>query len=360
MTDPAPSQCGLTDHDAGASAQPLPLAELLQGVSRTFAVSIPELPSPLDDWVGSAYLVCRIVDTIEDRPDACETDRQRMFDDLTAALGPPLRIERCRGLRERFAASEGSDSCGQLMIRCEQVLKRVAGFPDGALDAIRECALEMIGGLRRTPLPPRAEGPRFLFSTLEELERYCHYAAGVVGMMLSRLFHLHLGGDPQAVDAATLEQARRFGRGLQLTNVVKDHPADLTAQRCFIPPEAARRCNLHPAKLLQRELPIRVRALLVDRAANHLDEGLVYTLAFPVSAVGIRLFCLQPLLMALMTLERVLTHVDITPDDRPKITRGQVADVVATSRRLVADNAALREWYRGHRQTVSELLQAIP
>lgn len=359
MSDPAPSQCGLTDTAPSAGAQPLPLAELLQGVSRTFAVSIPELPAPLDDWVGSAYLVCRIVDTIEDRPEACETDRQRMFDDLTAAFGPPLRIERCRGLRDRFANCKGDDPCSQLMLRCEQVLGRLARFPDGAHDAIRDCALEMIGGLRQTPLPPRGEGPRFLFATLDELERYCHYAAGVVGMMLSRLFRLHLGGDPRAVEGRTLEQAQRFGRGLQLTNIVKDHPSDLTTQRCFIPPEAARLCGRDPVELLQPELPIRVRALLVDRAAKHLDEGLIYTLAFPAGAVGIRLFCLQPLMMALMTLERVLTHVDITPDDRPKITRDQVAGAVATSRRLVADNSALREWYRKHRQTVSELLKAV-
>ena len=37
----------------------------LEGVSRTFALTIPCLPEDLRDWVGNAYLLCRIADTIE-------------------------------------------------------------------------------------------------------------------------------------------------------------------------------------------------------------------------------------------------------------------------------------------------------
>ena len=38
----------------------------LQGVSRTFSLTIPQLPDALRDVVGNAYLLCRIMDTIED------------------------------------------------------------------------------------------------------------------------------------------------------------------------------------------------------------------------------------------------------------------------------------------------------
>ena len=38
----------------------------LQGVSRTFALTIPQLPEKLQLQVGNAYLLCRICDTIED------------------------------------------------------------------------------------------------------------------------------------------------------------------------------------------------------------------------------------------------------------------------------------------------------
>ena len=42
----------------------------LQKVSRTFALTIPLLPPDLRDYVGNAYLLCRIADTIEDDPKA--------------------------------------------------------------------------------------------------------------------------------------------------------------------------------------------------------------------------------------------------------------------------------------------------
>ena len=43
-------------------------SEMLEGVSRTFALTIPQLPGELCRVVSNAYLLCRIVDTIEDEP----------------------------------------------------------------------------------------------------------------------------------------------------------------------------------------------------------------------------------------------------------------------------------------------------
>ena len=41
---------------------------VLPQVSRTFALTIPQLPAALRDAVTNAYLLCRIADTIEDEP----------------------------------------------------------------------------------------------------------------------------------------------------------------------------------------------------------------------------------------------------------------------------------------------------
>ena len=42
--------------------------QILPHVSRTFALTIPQLPPGLRTAVTSAYLLCRIADTIEDEP----------------------------------------------------------------------------------------------------------------------------------------------------------------------------------------------------------------------------------------------------------------------------------------------------
>ena len=48
--------------------------EILPHVSRTFALTIPQLPAALRTPVTSAYLLCRIADTIEDEPALSATD----------------------------------------------------------------------------------------------------------------------------------------------------------------------------------------------------------------------------------------------------------------------------------------------
>src|SRR2546422_3063785 len=59
-TDHAPQRSGLSDDDFQSL--------MLQGVSRTFALTIPQLPPSLRQVVSNAYLLCRVVDTIEDEP----------------------------------------------------------------------------------------------------------------------------------------------------------------------------------------------------------------------------------------------------------------------------------------------------
>ena len=54
--------------------------QILQGVSRTFALTIPQLPPALARVVGNAYLLCRIADTIEDDP-GLSYPQQREFSD---------------------------------------------------------------------------------------------------------------------------------------------------------------------------------------------------------------------------------------------------------------------------------------
>src|SRR5579871_808410 len=59
----------------GISSNELYQVQILPHVSRTFALTIPELPAALRPAVTNAYLLCRIADTIEDEPDvsAAET-----------------------------------------------------------------------------------------------------------------------------------------------------------------------------------------------------------------------------------------------------------------------------------------------
>src|SRR5699024_1920063 len=55
--------------------------DILQKVSRTFALTIPQLPKSLRRVVSNAYLLCRIADTIEDES-ALSADQKQHFHDF--------------------------------------------------------------------------------------------------------------------------------------------------------------------------------------------------------------------------------------------------------------------------------------
>src|SRR5688572_4337328 len=63
---------------------------LLQGVARSFALTIPQLPPALAPVVANAYLLCRITDTIEDET-AITVQQKRVlaaqFTDVVAGHG---------------------------------------------------------------------------------------------------------------------------------------------------------------------------------------------------------------------------------------------------------------------------------
>ena len=60
--------------------------QILPHVSRTFALTIPQLPPALRTPVTSAYLLCRIADTIEDEPGISAAETYGFLQRFTAVV----------------------------------------------------------------------------------------------------------------------------------------------------------------------------------------------------------------------------------------------------------------------------------
>ena len=86
--------------------------------------------------------------------------------------------------------------------------------------------------------------------TLEELDHYTYLVAGCVGPFWTSLHVAHrprLGRwDVREMGALGV----RFGKALQLTNVLRDVPADLRHGRCYLPARELGALGLAPADLL--------------------------------------------------------------------------------------------------------------
>jgi farnesyl-diphosphate farnesyltransferase len=124
-----------------------------------------------------------------------------------------------------------------------------------------------------------------------------------------------------------IEKGIRFGKGLQLVNVLRDVPADLRKGRCYLPAEGLARLGLQPRDLLDPEKETRLRPLYnewLSRAEDHLRAGWEYTIALPWSAFRVRLACALPILIGADTLTLLKTGRILDPERRIKVSRPQV------------------------------------
>lgn len=314
---------------------------LLQGVSRTFALTIPRLPAPLAKPVANAYLLCRIVDTIEDEVALNRAQKRRFCtefaqvargqrppDPLSDALAPLLSVTTLPAEHE-------------LIRVIPRVMEITRQFDAEQQDALALCVDIMAEGMAEFQDHDLTAG----LGTLREMDRYCYYVAGVVGEMLTRLF-CHYSPEIAAHREAMMRLAVSFGQGLQMTNILKDLWDDHERGVCWLPQDVFDRNGGFPLAELKPGLhDPRFRAgflELIGIAHGHLRNALAYTLLIPSHETGIREFCLWALGMAVLTLRKIAKHPDFIASSEVKITRRAVKATIFTSRVLRSSDAGLR------------------
>ena len=324
----------------------------LPQVSRTFALSIEALPDSLREAVRVAYLMCRVVDSIEDATEVTPDNRARLFDLFDRALADtaedPGELEALwQRLRPRVEDYE-QDLC----LRAGAVFRVFAALPESQRLAIRPHVQEMSAGMREYVQRGEADG-RLRLEDMADLERYCYFVAGTVGGLLTDLFRQQVPVRDPVTMRAIQARAESFGLGLQLVNIVKDIAEDHTRGICFLPRSLAREHGVHLERLLEpgaRTAALAVVRAVCARARQHLRAAEEYTALWPVpEGEPVRLFCLVPLALALATLAEVETGRDtLRIGANPKVGKLTVLKVLAEARAAARDNRALRRMLAGY------------
>lgn len=321
---------------------------MLPRVSRTFALCIRLLPDRLRHSVLVAYLLCRIADTVEDTADLATETKGELLAAFGRALdGPDADVS---ALAVTFAASRSDEEA--LVHRAAAVLREFRRLPHRDQDAIRPWVQVMADGMaefaarRARPAP----GSLAVLASVRDLDRYCFYVAGTVGHLLTDLFRAHnpaISPDRyRRLDAL----APRFGRGLQLTNIIKDVADDRRRGWSFVPRDVCHAAGLHPEELQDPGCDSEAREVmrvLIAKARRNLRYALDYCMALPARAYRIRLFCLTALYFAVRTLR--VAECDprlLDPSHKVKITRAQVYRTVAIAHLVAPVNALVRRYYR--------------
>lgn len=318
--------------------------ELLPRVSRTFALNIRILPGELRPATTIAYLLFRFVDTIEDAPGLCEEDRSALFDAAldrldgsgTLALPETARVH----LSETVSADEA-----ELLRAGEEVFRAHDALPPDVRDIIASHVSETARGMQRISATMRRDG-LLVLDTWKDLDEYCYYVAGTIGIMLTRLFAAHSRHLDRQSERQLMALGTNFGRGLQLTNILKGVFADRREGRVFLPSELLARHGVTAEGLPDegaRHATLAAVNELVPRALLDLEDALRYTLLVPRREPRIRLFCLWPLFTAVRTLSTISRGCGILPGAAPaRIGRGELYREMATSAAEVFSNGRLR------------------
>jgi farnesyl-diphosphate farnesyltransferase len=207
-----------------------------------------------------------------------------------------------------------------------------AALPEHAREATRLCLEEMIDGMAAFLPAEDAARPARVCDSVDDLLAYCHVVAGTVGILLTRLFAQELGSAWMSEER--MEDGRRFGLGLQLTNVLKDDSADRVRGVSYI-----------PAHLTGTDgsLDTAHRPELVGVALDHLRSAQDYALSLPGERPELRLFCLWALHLALATLRLVREGAEPA-----KVSRDKVAAIVFEARHTAADDDALERLFAAY------------
>ena len=296
MSDPAHSPLMKT----------LDLRQLLQGVSRSFSLSIRLLPKPIQAPVAVGYLLARATDTVADTTAQTQADRLNLLAGLVRAIEAPSHVmEDLTPQIQAFARQHDNLQERALMQAWPECLSQLQGLKTADQRSVKD-VLRIITQGQMADVAVFGDGPN-AFNTESDLDNYTWQVAGCVGEFWTEVCARHL---PDFSTRPTLEMrqlGRRYGMGLQRLNILRDSGADLAGGRCYWPRERLSDQGLDPVQLVASVLmgqPLTALTPLwetyLDRTQAQLEDGLQYCLA--VNNTRVRLASALPALIGIRTL----------------------------------------------------------
>lgn len=299
---------------------------ILQGVSRTFALTIPQMPDALQRVTGNAYLLCRITDTIED-------DIRLSLEEKHYYIEQFLQVVAGRTDAEPFAQAllpllDKSCAVAELdLIRHTTRVIRVShSFAPAQQDILLRCVTVMAAGMAHF----QAIETPFGLSELSQLNSYCYHVAGVVGEMLTALF-CDYSEEMARNESQMMQLSLHFGQGLQMTNILKDVREDMSRGVNWLPRDLFARHGVDLADLpavFATDGFAMVIEQLIAVAHGHLRKALTYILMIPAHEKGIRRFCLWAVAMAIKTLAKINDDRHYLCRESTKITRNSLRGII--------------------------------
>jgi len=316
---------------------------ILPHVSRTFALTIPQLPPALRTPVTNAYLLCRIADTIEDETPASASTTLVLQQRFVAVVcereeADMLARDVAPQLSERTLPAERD-----LVLNMKRVVGITTRLGDTERVAIQRCLDIMCHGMHQFQQTASLRG----LERSTDLDDYCYYVAGVVGQMLTELFCAY-SPEARARRTELHDLAVSFAQGLQMTNILKDVWEDHHRGACWLPQEVFTRYGVDLSQIAPGKAGSGFDAgmrELVGVAHVHLRNALAYTLLMPPKETGIRRFCLWAIGLAVLTLRRIVATPGFTSGSQVKVSHAAVGLTQFSTNAAIRNNWLLQRLF---------------
>jgi farnesyl-diphosphate farnesyltransferase len=288
------------------------------------------------DEMGLAYLLARAADTIADTDLIGREQRLQYLNMFRAQFtGDGVQPQAVQAIQTALLPHQTDSAERVLLERLPECLALYRQFERADRERIRWLMEVLPNGMEMDLMrfPGSSAQDLSALERPEELDRYTYYVAGCVGEFWTRMVCAHRRAMAQWDVDRMSAIGVRFGKGLQLTNIVKDLARDLHNGRCYVPTQWLDEVGLKPLDLLKPESLPTFRPILlrmIRQAVAHLDQGWLYTMALPRLEIRQRLACMWPILLAGETLKRVATAQDLLdPTVNVKAPRSVVYRVMA-------------------------------
>ncbi|MCH7787206.1 MAG: squalene/phytoene synthase family protein [Chloroflexi bacterium] len=338
------------------------LTDLLRSVSRAFYLTLRVLPRGLREPMGLAYLLARAADTIADTRLLPPGERLRHLMVFKAQVEGPATMQALRQIESSLTDMQESPDERTLLISQPEMFALLEALPEAERARVRSVVVTLTHGMEidLTTFPAEDSGELAAFKSFDELDDYIYYVAGCVGEFWTEFIVANTPSLAGWDIGRMSEISVRFGKALQLTNILRDVPKDLRNGRCYLPEEELARVGLTPEALLDPSTSARARPMLVRGirdALDHYRAAEEYILAIPRRCLRLRLAVLWPVLIGMATLIKLACNEAwLDPEQPSKVSRNWVYGMMALSFLLVPSNRALKFWMAQLREQVEQSL----
>ena len=323
------------------------LQHAAKGVSRSFYLTIRVLPPSVRDPIRLAYLLARAADTVADTGTGRTASRLEYLHRFRGRLvcpSAPIPVLP----RDRASIPPGPEAgLFDLLPLLFDLLDHLPG-PDR--QSVRKVVGTLTQGMEIDLARFGAEGARdpvALFA-VDDLDEYVYRVAGCVGEFWTDVLFSHTDGLDTLDRGRMVELGIRFGKALQLTNILRDAHDDLWIGRCYFPLDTLSSVGLTPGDLLDPACAPKARLLLAAmarRTLDHYEAAQQYIMATPTRHVRIRLSMIWPVLIGLATLSKIVRNTNWPNHDAPtKVSRRWIYWMMPRSIPCAWSNAILAYW----------------